>query len=356
VSLACPGSHGPRGGGGDDLDAKVEKQVKESFAALAKAQKRDGSWATNMGENQQAKVATAAFCGLALMTAGKKYQANVNAAASYVSVNLLQPGLLAKAQPALDQPNWKYAIGGLFLCEYYAFQKKLNPKFKSALYQKYFDRLAKLIFEQAEPSGGWGHNARVKNLLNYLELEVMSNWMLATAGALQKLGYKLPEDELARSIKFVEECCNEGKGDVGYSPNPGQKGFGCPCRTGGAIFAFAILGKQEHPLYPRMIESWKARVGDSAEGHGSISLGLLSSALAARQVGDEEWAKFKQTFFPKILERATLDGSFSPFEGTHPQTKGNADKMVGLAYNTGIFVLVLQLDRGQLRFLGVRQD
>jgi hypothetical protein len=56
------------------------------------------------------------------------------------------------------------------------------------------------------------------------------------------------------------------------------------------------------------------------------------------------------------LERAALDGSFKEFEGTHPQTKGNADKMVGPAYNTGIFALVLQLDLGQLRFLGVRQD
>jgi hypothetical protein len=128
VSLACPGSFDK---GAGDLDAKVEQQVKKTLAALAKAQRPDGSWATKMSQNQQAKVATTSFRALTLMTAGKKYQANVNGAASFVSVNLLQANPLSRLPPAIDQPNWKIAIGGLFLCEYYAYQKKFNPKFKA---------------------------------------------------------------------------------------------------------------------------------------------------------------------------------------------------------------------------------
>jgi hypothetical protein len=143
---------------------------------------------------------------------------------------------------------------------------------------------------------------------------------------------------------------------VGYSPRAGQKGFGCPCRTGGTIFAFAVLGQQKHPLYPRMLVYWKEEVGGSDGGHGSVAMGLLGSALAARQAGGEDWKAFEDTFFPKILANGFTDGSFKHLAGTKPQSLGNADPQVGPAYNTAVFALVLQLGKGNLKFLGRKHD
>jgi uncharacterized protein YkwD len=196
----------------------------------------------------------------------------------------------------------------------------------------------------------------LKNVLGYVELEVVSNWMLTTLGACRKLGFNVPEDKLEKPIKFIADCCNEGKGDVGYSPRPGQKGFGAAYRTGGAIFAFAMLGKEDHPLYPLMIQCWKrSAAADSNEGHGSVALGYIGSALGARQVSPEDWQLFRDTFFPQILAHAQKDGSFKHITGKTPLSVGFDDKQ-GPAYNTGIYALLLQLDGGRLRFVGQRLD
>jgi hypothetical protein len=331
---------------------KLRPEVAAGLAWLVKAQQADGSWQTGMGTNSTAILVTTSYCGLALMAAGPQYRRQVDAAAGFVAANLFR-GTLPGAPAHLDQSNWSVAIGGLFLCEYYAGWKKRRPGARSRDMERLLNALVKEAVGRMEPSGGWGHTKRVKNPLGYLELEIVSNWMLATLGACQRLGVEVPEEEVGKALKFVAECCNEGSGGVGYSPRPGWKGFGCPCRTGGAIFAFAILGKENDPLYPRMVEFWRARSpGESDGGHGSVAMGLLSSALAARQLGEGEWQGFEEKFFPKVLALARRGGAFKEMEGSTPQSKANEDRMAGDAYNTGIYLLLLQLDRGNLTYLG----
>jgi hypothetical protein len=185
-----------------------------------------------------------------------------------------------------------------------------------------------------------------------VELEVMSNWMLTTAGALQVLGYKVPQEDLKKAVHFVEECCNEGQGAVGYSPNQGQKGFGDPCRTGGAIAAFAILNLQQTKVFPRMVEYWKASIGESNEGHGSLGLGFLASALAARQVGQDERNDFGERFFGQILSARRLDGSFRALIGKSPKALAGADEQMGPAYNTAIYLDILLMSQNDGVFFG----
>jgi hypothetical protein len=102
-----------------------------------------------------------------------------------------------------------------------------------------------------------------------------------------------------------------------------------------------------------MIDYWNNNMSDSNEGHGSLGMGLLESALGARQIGEAEQARFESVFFPQILERASLDGTFRPIVGRTPKSLGY-DRMMGKAYNTGIYTLILQLNDGRLNFLGQR--
>jgi hypothetical protein len=226
-----------------------------------------------------------------------------------------------------------------------------GDKEKAALYREKLDTVVEEAFKRMEASGGWGHTPRIKCPLGYVELEIVSNWMLAALGACQRQGAKLPDDKVKQAVQFVQDCCATGKGAVGYSPRQGQKGFGCPCRTGGAIFAFAVLGKEKHVLYPRMVTYYKQKLTDSGEGHGSVAMGFLASALGARQVGADTWKKFTDKFFPIFEAAIQPDGSFKHLVGKTVLATGFDHKMSG-PFQTGHYALILQLDKGNLRYLG----
>jgi hypothetical protein len=317
--------------------------VKSALDWLAKSQAANGHWESRMAA-VTGEVVVTSFCALALMASGNGYREQVDKAAKFVSANLFKKGF--NPDPKWDQTNWQIGIGSLFLCEYYADSKSADVK--ATLEQAVAE-----IFKRMEPSGGWGHCPTVKNALNYLELEIMSSWMLSAAGAAQKLGFKIPSDKVGRALKFIEDSCAPGKGGVGYSPNPGQKGMGCPGRTGGAIFLHALLNQKSAPLYPKMAEYWKQAVDRTSEGHGSLAMGYLGSALGARQMGAEEWDTYVAKFFPTILGAANGDGSFKHLKGKTMHSMGG-DGMAGAPYSTGIYVLILQLDLGNLSFLGQR--
>lgn len=340
--------HGP-------VDPTRKEWVRWGLTWIWNNQRSDGSWSSAFGDNRPAVVVSTAYCGLALLASGADFDDSVKAAADYVEANLFADLSGAAFPPMWDQSNWKIGIGGLFLCEYYACLKARKPGYRSEHYERLIQRLVDEAFERMEASGGWGHTPRVRNALNYIELQMMSNWMLMMAGAAQKLGARLPKDRLEQALWFVQCCSNDGEGGVGYSPWRGQKGFGCPCRTGGAIFAFALLGRQQHDHYRPMVEYWKGAYGRSGQGHGSATMGLLCSALGARQLGGECWEFFADRYLPGVLNSCQQDGSFR-VTGGGAVSGGEIDNQVGTAYVTGIYCLILQLDRGHLQFLGRKQS
>lgn len=338
-------------------DRKV--QLKTALAWLAKNQRQDGSWESGLGDNRPAVVVTTSFAALALLaTDDSNYRDVVAKAAKFLETNILtDPPVEPKLDEQWDQSNWKVAIGGLFLCEYHATLGR-NPAMRSpSMTSKELERLVEAVAKEScrrmEPSGGWGHTPRVKNALGYIEFEVMSNWMLATLSTARRIGVTVPADDLKRAVKYVEDCCDPKNGGVGYNTKE-LKEFGCPCRTGGAIFALATMGRSDHPIYARAAGYWRRELGNSGEGHGSVALGLLASALAARQLGDEAWQAYHNRFFPKILEGGNADGSFEHLTGSTSHSVGCDDKL-GSGYNTGIYALILQLDQGKLHFLGRQQ-
>jgi hypothetical protein len=341
----------------------VDAQVKKTLTWIARAQRAEGRWPAGLpGEEQPGvillpgprTVVTASFCGLALLASGdKRYQAAIDRAANYVAANLVQDNRLTETPPNMDRSNWNVAIGGLFLCEYAAALKETRPNAKNARLQQALDKLADEAVRRMEDSGGWGHTPRLTNELGYVELEVMSNWMLAMLGAAERLGAKqAPPEKVQLALHFVEDSCKDGDGGVGYSPREGQKGFGDPGRTGGALFAFAMVGQEGHPLYPRMAAYWRKSRDESADGHGSIALGLLGSALGARQLGGGDWDGFAAKFFPPILAAANEDGSFKHLTSVVPRAANGSDETLGVAYNTGIYALLLQLGTAHLKLVG----
>jgi hypothetical protein len=251
-----------------------------------------------------------------------------------------------------DRSNWCIGIGGLFLCEYYAAKKRKDPNYQSDKLQKALERVVQEACDRMEDTGGWGHTMRVKIDGGYRELEVMSNWMLATLGACQRLGFKVPADKVKKAMQFIQDCCQPGKGDVGYSPT---LKVGCPARTGGALFAYAMLGQQKNTLYPLMVTSYRSSIARTSEAHGSQAMGYFWSAVAARQIGAQEWRAYKTAFFPKIQANGNADGTFKVLTGTTAHA-ASLDHQWDGTYNMAILTLILQLDRGNLVFLGQKHS
>jgi hypothetical protein len=334
----------PKKAGANESSKKpgnTKAAVKSALEWLVKNQKKDGSWEMKLG-GETGTIVTTSLCALAIMASDENKE-NVDLAAKYVAAHIFDKG---GNDPKWDQTNWPLSLGGMFLAEYYA-DHKSNEEIKTVL-EKVLDEIA----NRMEPSGGWSHGAKgVPCALNYVELEVMNNWMMACVGMGKRLGLKTKGD-MGRAMSFIENCCAPGAGNVGYSPRPGQKSTTAePGRTGGAIFAFACLHSQSNPLYAKMCEYWKQSMGKSDQGHGSVSMGLLESALGAKTMGGDPWDSYVARFFPTMLGQANPDGSFKFLTGKTPTALGG-DNMTGPAYHTGIFALIMQLDMGGLTFMG----
>jgi hypothetical protein len=237
-------------------------------------------------------------------------------------------------------------IGGVFLAE--AYSHGSTAEVRATL-----DRCVKEIERRMEKSGGWGHYHGGPNALNYVELEVMSTWALGTLGICKREKIRINSSKVTRAFKFIQDCCAPGKGGVGYSPNRGQKGMGNAGRTGGAIWLFALHGQTGHPLYGKMGAFWRTKIDNSTNGHGSIALGCLGSALGARQLGSADWDNFVAKAFPKILKVRKADGSFGAIKGTGLGSAGS-DNSAGANYNTALYALVMQLDLGNLNYVGAK--
>lgn len=309
----------------------AEKMV----AYLAKEQKNDGGWHTNMS-GTNGRVVVTSFCALALKASGKvEYQEKVKKAAAFVAKNIFDRQ--ADKDPKWNQTNWGVGIGTTFLCEFYSDTKEAEIK-------KVLEKMGQEIAERQEPSGGWGHGPHVPCALNYLELMGCGNWMLVACGMLQRAGFQVPGEVIRRGMSYVNQCSSGGH--IGYSHRPGQKGIGGSGRTGGTVFAYSLLGQPPGIMGPALQQTLK----DASETHGSIALGMLAAALGSRQLGASGWDAYVGMHFDRILGQVQDDGSARHLEGTTPLSVG-ADKMMGTHYNTGIFALILQLDLGWLNLL-----
>jgi hypothetical protein len=343
------------------LDPKVEEKVKASLQWLKAKQREDGAWVHEVEGALTMNAVMTSFAAMAMIANGDPaYDDSIHKAARYVTATIFHERN-AEEDMRPSNVNWKFGIGGLFLCEYYAWRKAREPDFDSKELDGVLDRLVEEIFRRMEPSGGWGHSPRMKNPLGYLELQAVSQWMMAAAGAAERLGRKLPADKVKQALQFAEDCCSPGTGAVGYSSEPRLKGklsngSACPGRIGGALFGYALLKQQKHPQYLRMTAAYNQTMNMSNEGHGSLCLVMLASGMGARQLSDQTWKAFQDKFFTQVMGGAQADGSFEVLTGKSINASISGDKMVGITYVTAVYSLILQLDTGRLRFAGQRHS
>lgn len=325
---------------------RCQAMVQHSLEWLAKNQK-GGVWDTTLGGETGNAVVTS-VCGLALLAAGNypsgPYAKEVKAAIKYV---LRVAGKeddkgFGGSGKNWNQVNWSLGYAPLFLAECYLRTPTIEIRNKLI-------ELEQSISKNQEESGGWAHGPGGPNALNYVELEIMSNWCLASLGVMQKVKIPVNATTVQKGLDYVIECSSEA-GGVGYSTRDGQKAFGDPGRTAGAIFAFAQLKQKEHPFYGKMSSYLLKHMEEVPNGHVSPVMHFMATSLACSQLEESSMKEFMRFFQLELLSARRPDGSFCarPTEES-TQMRSNTDLDLGPNWTTGNYLIVLQLHQNHLK-------
>ncbi len=351
---------------------RCDKMSAESLEFLAKGQGEDGSFQAGTG-GINGQVVVTSWCALAFLASGSTpktgpYAENIRKAARYVMDHCGREaffpgaardgegdgtgtgptgggggGMGGRRGSNWNQTNWPLSIAPWFLCEV-ALQDPTDSEVREKLAS-----FGKQLAVNQERTGGWAHGPGGPNALNYLELEIMSNYALATFGMLKRLELEAPQDVIDKGLAYIE-ATSAGDGGVGYSHREGQKGMGDPGRTAGAIVAFARLGKKNHPFFKKMMSFFKTHMEDLPNGHVSPVMHFLAAAFACQELPPDYWTAFMDLFHLEIMAARRPDGSFSarPTEESQ-QMHSNSDRDMGPHWTTGSYLLILQLKKGHLR-------
>ncbi len=329
---------------------KCAQVVEAGLAWLAKAQRGDGSFPTDLGGKTGLVVVTS-LGGLAFLSAGAGGGANgpLERATNFVLTRVGKEeespfGRMGGAGGGnWNQANWELAYGLVFLSEMARKTKRPEVKAKVA-------ELVTALQRTQEQSGGWAHGPGGPNALGYLELEIVSNYALLGLGAARRLGVEVDEASVGKALTWIESTASSD-GGVGYSPRPGQKGGGDPGRTAGALVAYAALGQKKRPFFEDMAGYYTRRQGELEGGHVSPCMHLLAGAMAGQLLGDA-WRAYMERYRLTIMAARRPDGSFASTPTQESQSlHSNTDLTVGPCWTTATYVTILSLPGDRLPLL-----
>lgn len=321
--------------------------VDESLAYLAKEQKDDGGWDIPLSGKNGRTVVTS-LCGMAFLAAGHnsgsgKYKSVVLNAANFVMANAGEATTYGRSlgKGNWNQTNWGLGYGGLFLAE--ANKAKTIRGCKARLQE-----IADKICKNMESSGGFAHGPGGPNSLDYLELEIVSNYCVAALGGAIANGCDVKKGKIEAALSFIQKC-GGGQGGVGYSPRKGQIGFGEPGRTGGAMMAFGAVKRSSHPYYKSMKKWLDNNLGNVVSGHVSPTMHHLSAAAASYREGGKTWDSYWENQRQECTMLRNPDSTFTA-RPTEESTKmgSNTDLALGTAWNTAHWTIILCLEEDNL--------
>lgn len=325
-----------------------DKIVEDALAWLAKQQQGDGSFDCHLSA-ENGKVCMTSLCGLAFIACGSTaekgaYSANVKKAAQFVMANIGVerefPGM-PKGGANWNQTNWGLGYGGIFLAQVQLLSPMNGVKEKLVWVRD-------TILKNMEESGGWAHGPGGPNALNYLELEIVSNYCLSALGGIAACGIDVDKAKVEKALTYVQKCGGGGPG-VGYSTRQGQVGFGDVGRTSGAIAAFAALGRTDHAYYKPMVGFMQGNLRKIKDGHVSPMMHWLAAAIACRREGSKSWEAFWETQREECTMLRMPDNTFTARPTDESATLGkNNDRDMGAVWCTAHWVIILGLDKDNL--------
>ena len=330
--------------GGKMRDAVVD----QALEYLSKQQQGDGGWECHLsGEN--GRVVMTSLAGMAFLAAGHNankgsYKNTVKKAADFVVANIGKESAFAGMGGGggnWNQTNWGLGYGGMFLAEVQAASPVKGV-------DKKLEEVAATIIKNMEASGGFAHGPGGPNALNYLELEIVSNYCVAALGGAMANGVKVDTGKIQMMLDYIQKC-GGGKGGVGYSHRQGQVGYGDPGRTGGAIMAFGAVGREDHAYYKPMTAWLSGNLKGIIDGHVSPTMHHLSAAAACWRDGKKSWERYWEFQRNECTMLRNPDGTFTGRPTQESAQMGrNNDLDLGPVWNTAHWTIILCFEKDNL--------
>lgn len=316
---------------------KCDAIRKRAAKFLVQTQASTGAWTTKLGGNN-GLVVVSTLGGLALHGTGR-HRSAVQQAMKYVVRTCGAPSPFDRMRRQAgganwSQVNWQLGYAPLFLT---AFPQ--NSKVRAKLRE-----VAAKLIENQEHTGGYAHGPGGPNALDYLELEIVSNYALASLGLMRDCGVALEEPGVDKGLGYIKACMS-GDGGVAYSTRPGQAGHGDPGRTAGAYFAYYRHGLGRTKSAKKMLKFFERGIDRLPTGHVSPMMHILSGAMAARASGQTGlMRRFWSTYRPYLMSSRLHSGAFAARPTRESRVlKSNTDRTLGHAWTTATMLIVLNL-------------
>ncbi|MHC5037833.1 MAG: DUF6288 domain-containing protein [Planctomycetota bacterium] len=213
--------------------AKCEAIIQAGLQFLVKTQTSDGSFPAHVG-GLNAKVAVTTLAGLAFCASGSTpdagpYASPLKKAVGFLMQNAGKERKWAKkareSKGNWSQVNWNVGYAPWLLAEAY------KATGDSAVLKK-IEALAQQICKNQERSGGWAHGPGGPNALNYVELEIVSNFCLTSLGLAKQLGVEVPQETRKRSTRGFSTWWIAAGGTAGWDTARGGARRGWGIRAG----------------------------------------------------------------------------------------------------------------------------
>ncbi len=323
--------------------AGAKAALKKVLDFLAKNQTKRGNWGKEdmIGTSPTVMVSYAA---LALMASGSTmssgpYKDNVKKAVDWTVKNICTAPT-AKG-PWKPKPNWKYAIGGLLLCEAYAENK--DPAIAKKIRE-----VVVFLEKNQEATGGYGHFHPGPCESGYTELTAVSVWAVATLGMAKQLGIEMDETKYTKARDYLVKCSRGGP--MRYSHCNGANP--CPGRTGGGMLGLAMCGMKPKNKHMKKMASYMQKAMKRMEyGHALPAIHFVAGAAGSIQFSEKLWDLYVVHNFPKLIAAQKPDGSFNSIPNpTESRDVANEQADPSL-FVTCMYALCLALDEGGLKFM-----
>ena len=311
-------------------DRDVDRTIGRGLEWLANRQSRLGHWTAN---NNQYPTAMTALAGMAMLCEGSttvqgKYAPNIRRAVEYLTGRSRPNGLIG----ASDDNRYTYGHGFsmLFLSQVLGEEEDIERR------EELIDVLTRAVVftgQAQTKSGGWGY-VSAKDGNDFDEGSTTITQVQGLRGC-RNAGIPVPKEILDKAITYIKKCTGKD-GGVRYNLASAGGGGGRPPISAAAIACLFNAGDYDDQYVPKILEYCRKNLYSlSGSNFGHWHYAHYYYAQVLYREGGEDWGKYRDKLFEKIISEAGPDGGWS--QGS-----------VGPVYVTAINLTILQLPEGML--------
>lgn len=299
AALAAEPGRSTVGGSGpmkDEMTPAVRDAIKRGLEWLAKVQKADGSFGSDVGSYAGGDVpGIVGIAGLAFMADGNMpdegpYGRQVAKALEYVLKRTEPSGLIGGGQ------MYGHGFGTLFLAEAYGTTQRQDVKEKLQL-------AVRLIVQCQNKEGGWRYNPTPQDA----DISVTICQLMALRAA-RNAGIKVPKATIDKAMDYVKRS-QEPDGGFSYMLNSRGSAFPRSAAGVACLYYAGIYEGKEIESGTKYLMAHPPGGGGSNDYH--YFYGQYYATQAMFMAGGEAWKKFWPALRQDMIKRQGKDGGWS---------------------------------------------